>query len=200
MALFLLPGLLGTVLLMRFAAPIAAALSMSEAALSVMAVAPSLLLSVFTGTARGWFQGHHNMLPTAVSEVLEAGGKLGFGLLFSSVATARGCAAPTVAAAAILGITAGVALSSLFLWVALLCFPCRHARGSLTRPSRRQILRELWRVALPITAASAVMSLVSLADTALISGRLQAAILTKRREWQTLWTRPIVCTERDVMK
>jgi len=75
LGVFLLIASAGTAALFFFASDIAAGLSMPESALSLMAIAPALLLSVFTGAVRGVFQGHHDMLPTAVSEVIEAVGK-----------------------------------------------------------------------------------------------------------------------------
>jgi stage V sporulation protein B len=119
------------------------------------------------------------MLPTAVSEVLEAAGKLCFGLCFALLARARGASAAGVAAAAICGITAGMALSALWLAATLVFFAVCDLRTPHNRPqalpSRRSVLGSLCRVALPITLSASVMSVVSLLDTALISGRLQAA-------------------------
>ena len=176
LCLFLPLGGLGTVLLCLFATPVAAQLSMENAAACILAVSPSLLLSAFNGGVKGYFQGHHRMLPTAVSEVLEAAGKLAFGLCFALFAARRGADTPTVAAYAILGITAGLALAALVLGVWLGIDLCRHPvpRGASVPPVGGT-LKGLCRLALPITVSASVMSLVSLIDTALISGQLQRA-------------------------
>ena len=170
---FLLLGGAGALVLLCGADFLAARLSMPEAAPALRAIAPALVLSVVTGALRGWFQGQHNMIPTAVSEVLEALGKLCFGLLFAGLAKGRGASLSEVAAAAIFGITAGVALSALWLLLATLLFP-RGREGGWCRIRRRQALSSLCRVALPVTMGAVVMNLVSLIDTVLISGRLQA--------------------------
>lgn len=175
--LFLTLGSGGTVLLLLCAPMLAARLAMADAAASIVAIAPALLLSAFIGAAKGYFQGHHRMLPTALSEVLEAAGKLLFGLSFALIAKGRGLPTPMVAAYAIFGITAGLLLAALLLGVLLLLDAVKGHNevrsGSL--PPRRTALFELMRVALPVTLSASVMSLVSLIDTALISGRLQAA-------------------------
>ena len=177
MALFLLLGTVGTVLLLLGAPALAARLSMADAAASIIAIAPALLLSAFVGGAKGYFQGFHRMLPTAVSEVLEAAGKLFFGLAFALFAKGQGLPTPMVAAYAIFGITVGLAVAALFLLVLLVVDAVKHRGEKRTDPLplRREVLRDLVRVALPVTVSASVMSVVALIDTALISGRLQAA-------------------------
>lgn len=173
---FLLVAAGATAVLFFFAEEIAAGLAMPGSALSLMAIAPALALSVFVGGARGVFQGYHNMLPTAISEVLEALGKLLFGMTLAHMARARGAALHEIAAAAVFGITLGILLAALYLAVHLF-----FARKTLFLGAprvtlcSRAALGEIWRVALPVTVSAAVMSAVSLVDTVLISGRLQAA-------------------------
>ena len=172
---FLLLGFLGTVTLFLFAKQIAAGLSMREATFSIMAIAPALMLSAFTGAVRGLFQGRHNMVPTAVSEVIEAVGKLLFGITLAYFAKSRGVSVEGVAAAAVFGITLGVLLSALYLALCLLTARKTLFLPSLgAMPSRRALLCEILRVAFPVTVSASVMSLVSLVDTVLISSRLQA--------------------------
>ncbi len=172
---FFLLGAAGTLFLILFAEEIAAGLAMREAAYALVAIAPALVLSAFTGAVRGLFQGFHNMLPTALSEVIEAVGKLVFGILFAFLAKNNGADVPTVAAAAVFGITVGVALSALVLAIAMLLYRkqlfCAERK---VLPARRQVLADMLRVALPVTVGASVMSLVSLVDTVLISNRLQA--------------------------
>jgi len=178
MLVFLTLGMGGTALLALFATSLASRLAMPEAAAALVAIAPALLLSAFNGGAKGYFQGRGNMLPTALAEVLEAGGKLGFGLFFATLAKKHNATVAEIAAAAILGITAGVFLSALLLLGALLISVLREKRKEVYRASgatHRALFAELFRVAFPITVSASVMSLVSLIDTALISARLQAA-------------------------
>lgn len=175
MAVFLLLGITGTLLVALLSQRIAEGLAMREAAVALVAIAPALALCAVTGGIRGLFQGYHNMIPTAISEVIEAVGKLAFGICFALILRDKGAPTPVIAAGAVFGITVGVALSALFL---LICFAvCRKKLlGELCAapPRRRHVLADMLRVALPVTVSTSVMSLVSLVDTVLISKRLQA--------------------------
>lgn len=176
LVLFLSLGSAGGILLLVFAKKIATLLAMPEAALALRLIAPTLPLAVVSGAVKGVFQGRHDMLPTAVAEVIEALGKLLFGVSLAGLARARGGDTPTVAAAAVAGITAGAALAALAMLLWLFLSRRRlFGTGKGIPPSRRAVLRALWRVAFPITVSAAVTGLVTLVDTALISARLQAA-------------------------
>ncbi len=176
LVLFLSLGLAGSTYLFLAAAPLAERLSMKDASAALAAIAPSLALAAFIGAGKGYFQGHSRMGPTALCEVLEAAGKLCFGLGFALWAKHLGYAASIVAAYAVFGITAGMALSALSLVVPLCLslFKERKTRVG-TLPPRRLVLSELLRVGFPITLGACVMSAVSLLDTVLISARLQHA-------------------------
>ncbi len=176
LALFLALGLAGSATLFLTASDLAAKLSMGDASAALAAISPSLLLAAFIGAGKGYFQGYSRMGTTALCEVLEAAGKLFFGLGFALWAKNQGLPASLVAAYAVCGITAGMALSALSLVVPLcLSLPrARKMRGE-SIPSRRHVLFELCRVGFPITLGASVMSAVSLLDTVLISARLQRA-------------------------
>lgn len=174
--LFLSLGLGGSALLFFCARPLAVRLSMGDAAAALVAISPSLFLAGFIGAGKGYFQGQNRMGPTALCEVLEAAGKLFFGLGFALWAKRAGCPTPQVAAYAVLGITAGMALSAVCIAVPLAISLIRaRGQGGASLPPRRRVLFELCRVAFPITLSACVMSVVSLLDTVLISARLQHA-------------------------
>lgn len=82
---------------------------------SLAAMTPSVVFCCLMSSYRGYYQGLNNMLPTAVSELLEALCKLvlGFGFGFFTVKITGNVAFG--AAAAILGITVGTAVSTLYL-------------------------------------------------------------------------------------
>ncbi|MBE6691270.1 MAG: hypothetical protein E7590_08355 [Ruminococcaceae bacterium] len=172
LSLFLLLGAGGTALLFFAAPQLSRLLSMEGAAPALAAVAPALLLAAFVGAGKGYFQGLGQMLPTALCEVIEALAKLILGLLLALFAKGRGMAAPAVAAFAILGVTLGLLLSALLMGGWLTVHLLRH-REKGTPPPRRALLAALLREAVPITVSASIPSLVSLIDTALISGRLQ---------------------------
>ena len=78
--IFVLFGILGSTVLLVFAAPIAKAIGSPQTAPALRAVAPTMLFSCLSASYRGYFQGLQNMRPTAISQIIEAIGKLVFGV------------------------------------------------------------------------------------------------------------------------
>lgn len=120
------------------------------------------------------------MLPTALSQVIEAAGKLILGLLFAAYASARGMDLPTTAAYAVMGLTVGTALSVLYLLIHKHLSDRRDAVRLLAADAavplqpRGGILRTLLSTAIPVTLSAGVISLTKCVDLALILRRLQA--------------------------
>ena len=84
MLLFVIVGLVGTSV-MFFGAPLfESAYKIDKSAYCIMAVAPTLFFICLASALRGYFQGYQYMVPTAVSEVIEALGKMALGLLFAN--------------------------------------------------------------------------------------------------------------------
>lgn len=199
--LFFLVGLAGTLLMVVLARPLASSVS-GQAIYAVIAIAPTLFFVCITSAFRGYFQGYQQMLPTALSEVIESGGKLCLGLLFAAWAQNGGyetfCAfmesrgltppqeLPFVAASAIFGLTVGVFLGMVFMWFVKLFFREQDYNQEYATPDgdndpllgRRQLLKKILLIALPVTISSSVMSLANLVDLLLMSNLLQASGLT----------------------
>lgn len=180
-ALFLSLGATGTAVMLVFAKPIAQSIGNIDAYLCILAIAPALFFVCFSSAVRGYFQGFQNMLPTAISQLIEAIGKLLFGVWFASVAIDFGLSLPTVAAFAVLGLSLGTFLSALYL---LLCktFSRRRWRRELLVLDTQDFFQEkeksgyfsmLLKIAIPITVSSSVLSLTRLSDMALMMRRLQ---------------------------
>lgn len=81
----------------------------------LLAVAPSILLFCIMSFYRGVFEGMQNMSPTAVSDLIEASAKLILGYTLAWIVLKRTGNIVLSAAAALLGITIGVALATLYL-------------------------------------------------------------------------------------
>ncbi len=173
--LFAAVGAVCTGILLFGAESIAFLIDIEEAAPGIRAVAPSLFFISLGSAIKGYFQGFGNMRPTAVSQIIESLGKLVLGILFTKIAIDRGMSLPNVAAAAISGLTAGVILSTAYLFF-------RKARTEIKadafikkREDSRKILKNLIFMAAPITFGAAVINITSLIDTALIASRLKDA-------------------------
>ena len=170
-------GMVGTVLLWSLARPIAILLGSPLAAPSMRSVSPTVGLICLSSSVRGYFQGKRRMLPTALSQVIEAAGKLLLGLLFADYARGAGKDLPTTAAYAAMGLTVGTALSLIYLLVHR-AVSRRRREGGEARLSRapardRRLLGALLRTAVPVTVSAGIISLTKCVDLALILRRLQ---------------------------
>ena len=149
------------------------------AAAAIAAIAPALLFVCILSALRGYFQGCGNMLPTALSQIVEAAGKLTFGILLARWAMLRYKDAASAASFAVLGVTIGTFLAMLCLIPAWIRETRRAPRLSVApadRPdSALSITARLWRIALPVTLSASVMSLAGLLDLFLVLRRLTDA-------------------------
>lgn len=143
---------------------------------SLVAIAPMAMLVCISSAFRGYFQGHQNMVPTAVSQVIEAVGKLFPGLVLAVGAVRAGYSVADAASFATLGITIGVGISAAYL-VAVKCFCRRDTISETAIPtvhSKKTVLKKLFQIAVPITVSSAVISLTRVVDLVMILRRLQS--------------------------
>ena len=175
-ALFAVVGVFGALVMGFGASWLAGFLETPKASFAIFAISPTILLVCIAGAMRGLFQGYQNMKPTAVSQVIEALGKLFLGLLFAWIAKRTGRDVEACAAYAALGITAGSFLSAVYL---LFCrkLPCFACAGTLrlteTDPTGR-ILRRLMFLAIPVTLCSSLSGLTRVVDMSMIFRRLQS--------------------------
>lgn len=172
--LFVFLGAVGFGVLGFFADAISALMGNPGARDCMRAVAPAVLFICLASAVRGYYQGLRDMKPTAVSQLLEALGKLIFGLCFAFLARRAGLALPQVAAAGAAGLSAGTLLSLLYLLFRLSADAGRGTEEA-SRESRptRGITARLLRIAIPITLSSGVITLTRLLDMVLILRRLQ---------------------------
>ena len=175
LTLFALVGGAGTLLLWGLASPFADLLGSPPAAACMRAISPTVFFICLSSAFRGYFQGRRQMLPTALSQVMEAAGKLFLGLAFAGVAIERGETLPTVAAYAVMGLTVGTALSVVYL----LCHKELTRRREILPASvgsepPAPVIKPLLATAIPVTLSAGLISLTKCVDLALILRRLQA--------------------------
>ena len=154
---------------------IAESIEIPQAAACIRAVSPSLLFVSAGSAVKGYFQGLQNMKPTAISQIIESVGKLALGLLFTYRAISQDLPIHLTAAYAIFGLTVGVIISTVYLFIVKLSAQSREKATTTASFTSRNILRKLAEISAPITLGAAIISITSLTDTALISSRLQSA-------------------------
>lgn len=175
MIMFVTIGAVGTAIMAIFSKAFAASTGIGQDLyLAILAIAPTLFFICITSCYRGYFQGLQNMIPTSVSQVIEAVGKLGIGLIAGYISVSAGCNGAQVAAYVILGITVGVIANTLYLAVAK-AIPSNnqlnHSPNATPRPAGK-ISAELIKIAIPITISSSMMSLTNIIDTVVVVNRL----------------------------
>lgn len=172
--LLLAIGVATTACMLFFSRAIAILLGSREAAYCMTAIAPTLFFICVTSLFRGYFQGYQEMLPTALSQLIEAAGKLVLGMFFAERASAVGQPLPIVCAAAIFGVTVGTALGTLYLTIRFLVTRGRRGRASVGvgSASGDRVLPRLFRIALPVTVSASVMSMTGLIDLGMMIRRL----------------------------
>ena len=176
LGLFAAVGCMGTLLLWGLSSPFASLLGSPLSSACVRAIAPTVFFICLSSAFRGYFQGRRQMLPTALSQVMEACGKLFLGLAFAGLALDQGKSLPTTAAYAVMGLTVGTALSVLYLYIHKRMFDRRAVEISAMQEensSSFSVLRRLLAIAVPVTLSAGLISLTKCVDLALILRRLQ---------------------------
>ena len=140
---------------------------------SIRALAPAVFCVCLLACMRGYTQGQGNMTPTAVSQILEALCKLGFGLSLAWYFLQLGRGVELAAAGAILGVTIGTVMSMLFLIFYLLTH--RDRTQSLDVPdSSGTLMKKVLLIGVPITLRNSAMSIITLIDSKIVLGRLES--------------------------
>ncbi len=179
---FLTIGALATAVLWFGAQPLTAFIGNPNAWYAVRAIAPSVFLVCIVSIFRGYYQGLSNMVPTAISQVIEAVCKLLLGYGFAYWVKQAGYPTELVAAASVAGVTVGEVFAAIFMLIRA-TLDRKHPPRSFSEDcnTRREILRTLLLIAVPITITSAVTSITTLVDTGMVMNRLQDAGFTAAR-------------------
>lgn len=167
-------GLICTALMLLLPDTLAGLLHDPAASAAIRVLSPAVLCVCLTSAIRGYTQGEGNMIPTAVSQIIESGCKLLIGLGLCALVLHAGAAPETAAAAAIAGVSCGAALGLIFLMWSLRRFPLRG--GTDTPEGMGSTMRALLRIGIPITVAGGGMSLMTLLDQSLVLGTLQGSL------------------------
>lgn len=177
----LITGVFGFVLMCLLAWPYAVYKGTTNLIPCVLMIAPCLLFCCVMSAYRGYYEGLRNMTPTAVSEVLEALGKLVFGLILAVLLGKIFGTQTAAVCGALFGITLGTAVSAGYL-----VYRYKHSRfGDFTEEqwklspkakSGEQTLKIIVAMALPIVLGSLVTQVTTLIDNLMITARLETAI------------------------
>jgi len=179
---FFLIGMLGSILMAVFAGKFCDLIQSENAKLSILSISPTVFFICISSALRGYFQGYGKMAQTAVSQLIEAVGKLTFGLLLARAALLAGRPTYQVAAAAGVGLTLGTFASLLYLIIEKIRFrnsfmgkaENQNAKNALYTEKIGSICASLAKLAVPITLGAVSVNLTKLIDMTMILRRLQS--------------------------
>ena len=159
--MFLLLGIVGSLLMTVFCRPLARFWNQPDAWAAIGFLGPCVLLICIMSAFRGYFQGQSNMIPTAVSQVLEVVTKLIVGMA-AALAFLKATADVSLAAGgAILGVTASCLVSAVYLYS---CFRKSYRQLPETGDTSKSFgdtAKELLKIAVPITVSSTILSIIT---------------------------------------
>ena len=167
--IFFLAGVLLSVIVSLIAIPFVELTDNSGNTLySVFAVIPSVFLCFIVSIYRGYFEGFKNMNPTAVSNIIQAFGKLILGLGFAFLVNKITGNPALAAGASMLGITIGTLLSTIYLYYKYkTCGDLiPNEELSRTKPiiSNKKTVKIILALAIPMAFSSLISSAVSIID------------------------------------
>ena len=177
MLVFLGLGVVGTAGMALLCRQLAAVMSQSESWFAILCLSPAVLFICLISAERGFFQGQGNMVPTSVSQVMEAICKLVVGLSLAYILNKATGKMSYAAGGAILGVTLGTVISTVYL-----SFKRRRAAAGLeaecqdpTVYSRKTTVKKLLAIAVPITLGSAGLQIITTIDAAVYMAQLKGA-------------------------
>ena len=170
--IFLGLGIAGSLLMTLFCKQLAVFQNQPDAWFAIGCLGPCVLLICIMSTFRGFFQGQSNMLPTSISQVIEAVVKLIVGIAAAWLLLKSTGSVALAAGGAILGVTASCMVSSVYLFS---CFRKVYPHMEQTKDSPRSFgdtAKGLMVIAIPITLGSAGLQFLTMLETKIYMGRL----------------------------
>lgn len=174
-------GICGALILFFGAKAFSKAAGSTGSYLGIISISPAIFFVAVLSSFRGYFQGMSNMIPTAISEVIEALGKLLIGLALAYFLMPSGIV--NAASGAVLGVTAGTFFAGVFMVGAFVVNRRRMkatelSKGAESRSTKAIFISLLW-IAIPITMGAAVSSVTNVIDMMMIRKRLQTIMVTE---------------------
>ena len=188
MPAFIVIGFVVMSVMLIFANKFAELMNSSLAATGIRVLAPAVFFVCLISVYRGYAQGFQDMIPTAASQIIEVTSKAVFGIAVAFYLSGSGYASQYVSAGAITGVTIGLGLSiPVMMW-----YKARIDKKKLINntgeegqeelPGKKQALLRFLKVSITISLSASFMSIMGVIDTAVVSSRLQSALMLTEAE------------------
>ena len=167
-----------------------------ETSAGYYAIAPCVLIVCVLSAFRGLFQGQQNMVPTAVSQVMEQVGKVALSLPLAALGLRQSVAAG--AAGALLGITLSETIALLYMVIRFYRkkeeFNSYTQDLTLAETPRKTLLSRLVLISVPITVSACIIPFSQFIDSAMMIKRMLGAGLlqTEAEAYYGLFTSVVI--------
>jgi O-antigen/teichoic acid export membrane protein len=184
LSMFLILGTVSFLVMYFRADALAGLMNDTKAAAGIRALAPAVVCVGCLAALRGYSQGHLNMTPTSISQIIEAICKLFIGLSLAYAMIKMGQPPETAAAGAITGVTVGTMVALAYMVISFLINRALEPGRTRDVPDEAgTIIRDILRIAIPITLSSSMVGIVTVIDTSLVQGQVQKALLENPACW-----------------
>nr|MBE6544777.1 polysaccharide biosynthesis protein [Oscillospiraceae bacterium] len=174
MRLFLALGISVTALFVILANPLSRIIGNSNAAATMLAIAPSIVFISLAGVIRGYLSANMCLADIAISQIIEGVGKLVLGLVLAVSASKLELSLPVCSALTMLGVTFGSLLGFIYLSI---CSKIKLSREKLRQNKVNQakgVIKRIFAISVPITLSAAIMSITGIIDLTLIMRSLES--------------------------
>jgi O-antigen/teichoic acid export membrane protein len=184
LVMFLSLGILSFLVMYFRADWLAGLMHDTKCAQAIRVLAPAVICVGCLSAFRGYTQGNRTMVPTSVSQIIEALCKLVVGLPLAYWMIKAGKAPEEAAAGAIAGVTVGTAMGLLYVAVRYFVTLDRTSPPPTDTPDRAGVIvRNILRIAIPITLSTSMVGIVTVIDSSLVQGQLQRVLLENPDSW-----------------
>ena len=174
-------GLFFSVLMVLLNSVLVNMVGVEETSAGYYAIAPCVLIVCVLSAFRGLFQGQQNMVPTAVSQVMEQVGKVALSLPLAALGLKKSVTAG--AAGALLGITLSEMIALLYMiirfYVKKAEFDHYPQNPDIPGISRKSLFSRLVRISVPITISACIIPFSQFIDSAMMIQRMRIATLSQ---------------------
>lgn len=169
-------GIICSLVVLIFHRLIALAQGNSSAALSYIAIAPSIVFVAVISAFRGYFQGKQNMFPSALSQIIEQFVKMAAGLSLAYALKGYGLTM------GVFGAVLGVTLSELVAMIVIVWqyfqdkerLKLSYPKGELNK-----YVKLIYAISIPMTISSIIMPITQLIDSVLVINILSQSLSTQ---------------------
>lgn len=181
---FLFAGLLSALVVLFGAKTILAFNKNPNSYYSLIALVPALLFVPIMSAFRGYFQGMQNMLPTAISQLIEQLFRAVFALSLAYILLHRDYGVPMAAGGASFGASAGAIAGTLV--IVFIYFRSRRqiktqidSTIGFEEETTSRIIKDILYIAIPITIGASIVPIINQIDTMLVTRILQSMPMPK---------------------